>query len=187
MFEAVKILPTVQGSKGNSIKHLTTFLAFAVLVGCSSAGLGTVDKSKPQAISTDTPVEFLVTTAVSDFNKHRSPYPSRFRLVHIGYLVAPNGTTRYMLCGEFLLTSEDGIAEWTHFVTIKTEPYEHWLGAQAKGYCQQTSIVWRDRGSTESFRFTGMNGTVNRKTDGKTRRCVRKVSIAEFILQKAFE
>ena len=126
------------------MKRLTTFLAFAVLVGCNSAGPGTTERPKPQAMSTDAPLEFLLTTAVSDFRKHRSTYPSRFRQVRLGYIVAPNGTTRYMLCGEFLPASEDGIADWTHFVTIKTDPYEQLLGAQAKGYCEQSSIVWLD-------------------------------------------
>jgi hypothetical protein len=89
-------------------------------------GPGTGDKAKLQAMSADPPVEYLVTTAVNDFRKHRSSYPSRFRQVRLGGVVAPDGTTMYMLCGEFLPTSEDGTAEWTHFVTIKTDPYEQY-------------------------------------------------------------
>lgn len=126
------------------MKHLATVIALAVLAGCSSAGPGAGDKATPQSTATDAPVEFLVTAAVDDFSKHRPPYPSRFRQVRLGRVVGPDGTTRYMLCGEFLPTSENGNAEWTPFVTIQTDPYEQWLGAQAKGYCEQPSIVWLD-------------------------------------------
>lgn len=126
------------------MKYLATFLAIAVLIGCNSAGLGASGKAKPETTSTNAPVEFLVTTAASDFHNQRPPYPSRFRQVRIGHVIAPNGTTRYMLCGEYLPASEDDTAEWTPFVTIKTDPYEQWLGAQARGYCEQRSIVWLD-------------------------------------------
>jgi len=121
------------------MKNLATFLAIAALIGCNSAGPGAGGQAKQP---THAPVEFLVTTAASDFHNQRPPHPARFREVHIGHVVAPNGTTRYMLCGEYLPASEDDTAEWTPFVTIETDPYEQWLGAQARGYCEQPSIVW---------------------------------------------
>lgn len=124
------------------MKFLVAFLATAFLVGCNCMGSG--GKAEPRATSTDAPVEFLVASAVSDFHNHRPPYPSRVRQVRIGHVTAPGGTTRYMLCGDFLPASENGAAEWTSFATIKTDPYEQWLGAQAKGYCEQPSIVWLD-------------------------------------------
>ncbi len=47
-----------------------------------------------------------------------------------------------MLCGQFLPAQEAGKAEWTPFATIKTSGYEQWIGAQAAGFCQNSSVIW---------------------------------------------
>jgi hypothetical protein len=86
-------------------------------------------------------VEFLLTSAANDFHAHRPPDPVRFREVRLGHVVGPGGEEHYMLCGEFLPAQETGKAEWTHFATIKTSPYEQWIGRQSVGYCSG-SIVW---------------------------------------------
>lgn len=47
-----------------------------------------------------------------------------------------------MLCGQFLPAPEGGKAEWAPFATIKTSGYEQWIGAQADGFCQGSSVIW---------------------------------------------
>lgn len=55
-----------------------------------------------------------------------------------------------MLCGQFLPAREGGTAEWTPFATIKTSPYEQWIGAQAAGSCQSSSVIWDEEGDLSS-------------------------------------
>jgi hypothetical protein len=91
-------------------------------------------------------VQFLVSTAATDFHLHSEDYyPAQFRGVRIGHLVAANGEKQYILCGQFLPQERAADAEWTAFATIKTDPYEQWVGAQASGLCQQRGITWSER------------------------------------------
>jgi hypothetical protein len=62
--------------------------------------------------------------------------------VRIGHVMTPSGEKQYILCGEFLPAHEGGKAEWMPFATIKTAPYEQWLGAQAAGFCKGSSVIW---------------------------------------------
>src|SRR5262245_60110840 len=120
-----------------------TFILFVVLVlaGCSKAR---VQSSQSQAVSSPTQVpasqqqktsidsvqEFLITSAATDFRTH-PPNPVRFREVRMGHVTSPNGELSYRLCGEFLPAEQGGKAEWIAFATIKTSPYEQWIGGQA--------------------------------------------------------
>ncbi|MGB2869357.1 MAG: hypothetical protein WBD36_12960 [Bacteroidota bacterium] len=56
--------------------------------------------------------------------------------------MTPGGVEQYMLCGQFLPAQEGGKTEWMPFVTIKTSGYEQWIGAQALGFCQGSSVIW---------------------------------------------
>jgi len=56
------------------------------------------------------------------------------------------GEEQYLLCGLFLPAPESGNAEWMPFATIKTSGYEQWIGVQAAGWCQRSSVVWDDEG-----------------------------------------
>ena len=88
-------------------------------------------------------VEFLLTSAAADFHTHSPPHPVRFRDVRSGYVMTPDGTRQYRLCGAFLPAQEGGTAEWTPFATIKTSGYEQWLGAQAAvRFCDDSSMTW---------------------------------------------
>lgn len=60
--------------------------------------------------------------------------------------MTPNGEEQYMLCGQVLA----GKGEWTPFATIKTSGYEQWLGAQATGFCQGSSVIWDKKGDLSS-------------------------------------
>src|SRR6476661_4442762 len=129
------------------MRFLTILLTTIGLAACRVAP-GT--RAESQAVSStqvpapelQTVVQFLLTTAANDFHTHRPPEPVRFRDVRIGHVVTPTGQEHYMLCGQFLPAQEGGTAQWTAFATIKTSPYEQWIGAPAAGFCQGTSVVW---------------------------------------------
>ena len=142
------------------MRHLATLFAALILVACSTAP---ATRSPSQAArpvhapasellkaSMEPPVRFLIEAAATDFHTHRPPYPARFRDVRIGHVMTSRGEKQYMLCGQFLPSQEEADAEWTSFATIKTDPYEHWIGAQAAGLCQQKSITWDDEGDLSS-------------------------------------
>ena len=69
--------------------------------------------------STDSPMEFLLRSAATDFHAHRPPVVERFRDVRFGHVKTPAGAKQYQLCGEFLPQQREGKAEWTPFVTIR--------------------------------------------------------------------
>jgi hypothetical protein len=99
----------------------------------------------------DSVVQFLITSAAADFHTHRPPDPVRFRDVRVGHATTPSGEEIYRLCGEFLPAQEGGKAEWTPFATIKTSDYEQWIGGQAVGYCQSSSVIWHKVGDLSSL------------------------------------
>ena len=105
---------------------------------------------KPKKAAPDSVVQFLLTSAATDFHTHRPPDAVGFRHVRIGHVVTPSGEDQYRLCGEFLPAQEGRNGDWTPFATIKTSGYEQWIGAQAAGYCQGPSIVWDGDGDLSS-------------------------------------
>jgi len=78
------------------------------------------------------PAQELIAYAAADF-KMSGDAPNRFRHVRLGRLAAEDGTHRMVLCGDFL--SSGTKPRWTPFATIKTSPYEQWLGGHAKSFC----------------------------------------------------
>ncbi len=84
----------------------------------------------------------LLSYAAGDFHAARTPSPAGFRDVRLGHVMHPSGAKQYMLCGQFLPGGASGEGEWQPFATIKTDPYEQWLGLQAAGLCQQSAITW---------------------------------------------
>ena len=119
------------------MRYLAVLFATLILAACSTAPVA-------QKASIDPFAEFLLTAAATDFHTHRPPDPVRFRDVHIGRFVNPDGKEQYMLCGQFLPAQEGGKAEWTPFATIKTSGYEQWIGAQAAGFCGGSSVKWEE-------------------------------------------
>jgi hypothetical protein len=97
-----------------------------------------LEEPKP---STDSPVEFLLKSAATDFHAHRPPAVERFRDVRFGHVMTPVGAKQYQLCGEFLPQQREGKAEWTPFATIKTSGFEQYLGVQAASWCQGSQFV----------------------------------------------
>lgn len=81
----------------------------------------------------------LLTSSASDFATH-GPSPGQFRNVHLRYADKDDGVRVYMLCGQFLPAGE-AAARWTPFQTIRTDPYEQWIGAMAEAACEHASPV----------------------------------------------
>ncbi len=97
-------------------------------------------ESARNSAAPDSVVEFLLTSAASDFRTHGPAGALRFRKVQLGHVKTADGSERYFLCGEFLPAAVDGKEKWAPFATIKTSGYEQWLG----GYplCENDAVVW---------------------------------------------
>ena len=138
------------------MRYLAVLFSILVLASCSTApvtrsGSPAVNPAQvltpePQKASIDPVVQFLLTAAATDFHTHRPPDPVRFRDVRIGHVTSRTGEEQYMLCGQFLPAQEGGNPAWTTFATIKTSGYEQWIGAQAVGFCQRSTVVWDKEG-----------------------------------------
>lgn len=100
--------------------------------------------------SASSALEFLLTSAASDFRAHPQTEAIRFHNVRIGHLMTSDGAEQYMLCGEFS-SAQSGNDERTPFATIKTSDYEQWVGAHASGVCQHKSLRWDSRSDLSSF------------------------------------
>lgn len=134
------------------MRTLAILFATLVLAACSTApdtrsvpgaaSPAKVSAPELQKASLDSVVQFLLTSAATDFHIHRPPNPVRFRDVRIGHVITSTGENQYMMCGQFLPEGEGGKAEWTPFTTIKTSGYEQWIGAHAVGFTQGSSVVW---------------------------------------------
>lgn len=138
-------------AKDDSMRCTFALLVTLALAACGTtqvspgqpqaASPGQVPASQQQIPSTDSPMEFLLTACATDFHAHRPPNVMRFRDVRFGHGTTPAGAKQYRLCGEFLSAQQDGKAEWTPFVTIKTSGYEQWNGATAASMCQRSQFV----------------------------------------------
>ena len=134
------------------MKILLLVIATLTFAACSKPSVTKSDAS-PTAVSSpkfDPNVEFLLTSAATDFKEHRPPDPARFRNVRVGHITSPEGEKQYRMCGEFLPKGDEAKDEWKSFATIKTSGYEQWLGSQAASYCQGSSFVWDDVGDLSS-------------------------------------
>jgi hypothetical protein len=130
------------------MRYPAILFATLVVAACSAAP-GTRSTRAPRSTQAPGPElqtveQFLLTAAASDSHTHRPPGPARFRDVRIGRGASPDGTRQYILCGQFLPAEGGGTADWTPFATIKTSGYEQWIGAQAGGCCQSSSVIWED-------------------------------------------
>jgi hypothetical protein len=142
------------------MRYLAFLFATLVLAACGTAPVTRIESQAPsstqvpaperQTSSADSVVQFLLTAAATDFHTHRPPDPVRFRDVRLGHVITPSGEKQYLLCGQFLPAQGGGKAEWTPFATIKTSDYEQWLGAQAAGFCQSSSVIWDKEGDLSS-------------------------------------
>jgi hypothetical protein len=124
------------------MRSLVALLTAFVLAACGTAPVPR-DQLHPRNAPLNPESEFLLTSAARDFHANRGSYPARFRGVRSGYFVNADGTRQYRLCGEFQPARGGGAAEWIRFATIRTDPYEQWLGGQAAPYCD-SGMTWDD-------------------------------------------
>src|SRR5262245_10887797 len=133
------------------MRHHVVLFAATALGACDKASV--VRRDAPPV--SPAVVQFLLTSAATDFRTHGPSHPLRFRSVRVGHFTAASGEDQYLLCGEFSPVGEGKTAGWTPFVTLKTSGYEQYLGAQAEAtYCQRPSITW-DTGSDLSALLQG--------------------------------
>src|SRR3546814_8018457 len=71
----------------------------------------------------------MAADTVSAFSSH-GPKPDGFRQVNLRFRETDTGTRSYMLCGQVHIGT-GAKAAWADFATIKTDPYEQWLGGPA--------------------------------------------------------
>ena len=129
------------------MRYFTVLFATLALAACSTAP---VPRSESKAVSPAI-VQLLLTSAANDFHTHGPLDPVRFRNVRVGHVVSSTGEVQYRLCGQFLPAQQGGKAEWTPFVTIKTSDYEQYIGAQAAGFCEDSSVIWDKEGDLSSL------------------------------------
>jgi len=120
-----------------------------ILAACGSAPRTRSDSDR-QTASVDSVTQFLIAAAATDFHTHAPPDPAGFRNVRVGHTKAPSGEAQYRLCGQFLPSQQEAKVQWTPFVTIKTSGYEQYVGAQAAGFCQDSSVTWDQLGDLSS-------------------------------------
>ena len=130
---------------------MRTLAIIFVTIALASCGKAPNPRTEPQNARIDSVVQFLLTSAATDFHDHGPSSGLRFRDVHVRHLISAQGDDRYMLCGQFLPAQEGNSAEWTPFTTIKTSGYEQWLGSQAVGFCQNASVIPENEGDLSSL------------------------------------
>lgn len=79
----------------------------------------------------------LIALSASDFKAH-GPLPDGFRDVGLRYRDNNVGARSYMLCGQFRTNAQ---ADWVDFSTIRTDPYEQWIGGSATDMCARAIPV----------------------------------------------
>lgn len=136
-------------------------VAVLALAGCSTTADTQTDiqtaKSTQSSLTTlqkpavATAMEFLLTSAATDFHAHPPVEAILLHNVRLGHVLLSDGAEQYMLCGELSSAKNSSNAERTSFATIKTSGYEQWIGAQAVGLCKRDSIIWDSNSDLSSL------------------------------------
>ena len=100
-----------------------------------------ISLAETQNTSLDSIVHFLLDASAKDFHDNQPPTPVSFRNIKVRNLIGPNEENHFMICGEFLTKDNHNKEVWTHFATIKTDPYEQWIGSNALMYCQDSKEI----------------------------------------------
>lgn len=138
------------------MRYLTILSGLLIIAACNTAPVKSgnsrniTPSSEVKHSSVDSILQFLLTASATDFYKHRPPDPLRFRDVRLGHLTGSDGVMRYILCGQFL-PREGKDEKWMPFVTIRTDPYEQWLGNQASSFCNDSKVIWENMSDLSSL------------------------------------
>lgn len=114
--------------------HSIRALSLALLLG-AAAGTGAHESSAYVQDLQDS----LVAHSASDFAASASR-PGGFRKVGLRYRENDHGARSYMLCGQARM----GAGHWVDFATIKTDPYEQWIGGAATDMCARAVSISLD-------------------------------------------
>lgn len=117
-----------------SQRRVVRTLAVALLLG--SAAAAGAQAPSPDVASIE---DILVPLAVADFASN-GPAADGFRDVTLQYRETATGARSYMLCGQ-MHTGTGANAAWEDFATIRTAPYEQWIGTPATEVCAQGTPV----------------------------------------------
>ena len=107
----------------------------------SKDSLESTSLTERQNSSLDSIVLFLLDASAKDFHDNQPPIPVNFRNVQVRNLIGQNSENNYMICGQFLDKEKQSKDEWTYFATLKTDPYEQWIGSHALTYCQNSKAI----------------------------------------------
>lgn len=110
-------------------------LALGFLLCAATASLAGAPQNPPPELQSE-----LVGYSSSDFARYGPPVES-FRDVHIRYEALPSGGRSYLLCGQFRAPAAGSHSPWTNFATIKTDPYEQWIGNMAQAHCERATAI----------------------------------------------
>jgi hypothetical protein len=135
------------------LRYIVTSSVVLLLTSCSTtpsdAGTSSRESTSGQASTSgeqlDSVTQSLLGYAASDFGAH-SPVVAQVRNVRVGHVLTARGEKQYLLCGEFVPAHSERKGEWTTFATIKTDPYEQWLGGQAESWCKNAKVKWKENG-----------------------------------------
>lgn len=109
-------------------------MSLALLLGAVSAVAAMDGRGNDQELE-----QALVSYAASDFASSGAR-PDGFRQVDLRFRENDQGARTFLLCGQAHL-GEGAKAEWVDFATIKTDPYEQWLGGAATDMCARATAV----------------------------------------------
>ena len=130
------------------MRYLAALVALLVLTSCGAApaARNETPTASPTQVSVSKPppdsvLQFLITSAATDFHTQMKSKSVSFRNVRFGHILTPGNGQQYMLCGEFHSAQQEA-KDWTPFATIKTSGYEQWNGAQAEHFCGGPSVIW---------------------------------------------
>ena len=122
------------------MRRALALIAAIVLFACHRAPKAESDSAARTASTDPAVVDSLIGWAATDFHAQRASRPVRFRAVRSGWVPVPGGGRQYRLCGEYSPSSQ-GDAQWIPFATIKTAPYEQWVGGNALTYCNDAALM----------------------------------------------
>ena len=135
---------------------IRSFRAFsaALLLSCATGAGAHESSAYVQGLQ-----DSLVAYSASDFVVSGSR-PDGFRKVDLRYRDNDLGARSYMLCGQARMGTGDK-AEWVDFATIKTNPYEQWLGGTAAGMCADAVPVSPDDGELSAALQTKLDNALH--------------------------
>ena len=112
-------------------------LSLALLLGASASASahdnGAYVKHLQESLAAYSASDF----AASDVN------PAGFRKVDLRYREDDHGARTYMLCGQARIGAATK-SEWVDFATVRTKPFEQWIGSAALGMCVLATPVSPD-------------------------------------------